>query len=119
LLQALEDARMIARRRPKIPRHHAGRMPDGIPVRAAIPKVDVPAEPVDRLAADAAESRPAGVAPLAIGRWRSPETCRQPIRLAIIRLAPCRVRRLFVGEPPTPTRRGGAGPPKGGRGTNC
>src|SRR5215467_9988019 len=80
LLQALEDARMIARRGPKIPRNHAGGVPDGFPVRAAIPKVDVPAEPVDQLAADAAESRSTRIAPLAIGCRRSPETCRQPIR---------------------------------------
>jgi hypothetical protein len=58
-LDALEDARMVARRRPQVPGDHAGGVPYGILVGAAIPQVDVPAESVDRLAADAAVSPPA------------------------------------------------------------
>src|SRR5258708_1610590 len=77
LLQPLEDARIVARRCPKIPGNHAGGVPDGVPVCAAVPQVYVPAEPVDRLTADATEARPAREAPLAIGRGRNPETCRQ------------------------------------------
>src|SRR5215831_3827292 len=75
ILQSPEDARIVARCGPKIPRNYAGGVPDGIPVRAAIPQVHVPTEPVDRLAANAAEARPARVALLAIGRGRSPEIC--------------------------------------------
>src|SRR6266849_3480569 len=96
---------MVARRCPKIPGNHAGGVPHGIPVRAAIPQVDMPTEPVDRLAADATEARPARVALLAIGRWRNPETCRQPLRLAMVRLAPFHMSRFFIGEPPRPCGR--------------
>src|SRR5215831_17060873 len=129
---------MVARRRPKIPRNHAGGVPDGIPVRAAIPQVNVPSEPVDRLAANAAKARPARVALLAIRCWRNPETCcslptlprappppppasgggkgggrgRVGRGLAIVRFAPSRAGRLFIGEPPHPSGRGAAAPRK-------
>src|SRR5258708_8970385 len=76
LLQPLEDARIVARGRPEIPGNHAGGVPHGVPVGAAIPQVHVPTEPVDRLTADATEARPACEAPLAIGRGRNPEACR-------------------------------------------
>src|SRR5229473_766381 len=107
LLQPLEDLPIVARRRPKIPGNHAGGVPRGVPVRAAIPQVHVPTEPVDRLTADATEARPACEAPLAIGRGRNPEACRQPIRLAIVRLtaAPFHPSPLFIGEPPRPSGR--------------
>ena len=39
LLQPLEDTRIVARRRPKIPGNHAGGVPYGVAVRAAIPQV--------------------------------------------------------------------------------
>src|SRR5215470_233681 len=118
LLQPLEDARIVARRRPKIPGHHAGGVPRGVAVGAAIPQVHVPTEPVDRLTADAAEARPACEALLAIGRGRHPETCcrlptlaRLPGRvergLAVVRLAaaPFHPRGLFIGELPCPSGR--------------
>src|SRR2546427_4145312 len=112
LLQPLEDGRVVARRRPEIPGNHAGGVPGGIVVRAAIPQVHVPAEPVDRLTADATEARPAGVALLAIGRRRNPETCRWPVRLAVVRFtaAPFHASRFFIGKPPRPTRRYAAAP---------
>jgi len=110
LLQPLEDARIVARRRPKIPGDHAGGVPDGIAVRAAIPQVHVPTEPVDRLTADAAGARTAGVALLAIGRRWSPETRRRPIRLAAVRrtAAPFHPSWLLIGEPPRPSGRSAA-----------
>src|SRR5260370_25160597 len=123
LLQPLEDARIVARRRPKIPGNHAGGVPRGVPVRAAIPQVHVPTEPVDRLTADATEARPAREVPLAIGRRRNPETCRPlptlprlPGRvgrgLAIFRLvaAPFHPSPLFIGNPPRPSGRRAALP---------
>ena len=72
-LDALEDARMIARRVPQPPRHHAGGVPFGIAVRSAIPQVDVPAEAEDRLPAHAAVARAARERGLAIGRGRRAE----------------------------------------------
>src|SRR5215470_5963087 len=76
LLQPLEDARMVAGRRPEIPGNHAGGVPGGIAVRAAVPQVHVPTEPVDRLTADATKAGPTRIALLAIGRRGNPETCR-------------------------------------------
>src|SRR5215475_14104913 len=74
LLQPPEYAPVVARRLLKVPGHHAGGVPHGIAVRAAIPQVYVPTELVDRLTADAAEARAACVAPLAIGHRRNAET---------------------------------------------
>src|SRR5712672_1901126 len=118
LLQPLEDARIVTRRRPKIPGNHAGGVPHGVPVRAAIPQVHVPTEPVDRLTADATEARPACEAPLAIGRGRNPEACRPLPTLpckrgrvgrgfAIVRVAaaPFHPGPPFIGEPPCPSGR--------------
>src|SRR5260370_35394456 len=123
LLQPLEDARIVARRCPKIPGNHAGGVPHGVSVRAAIPQVHVPTEPVDRLTADATEARPPREAPLAIGRGRNPETCcplptlprkrgRGGRGLAIVHLtaAPFHPRPLFIAEPPRPPGRSPARP---------
>ena len=66
-LQAPEHAVVVARRVPKPPRHHAG----GVPVQpcgsSAVPQVAVPAEAIDRLAADAAVTRTARELRLAVG----------------------------------------------------
>src|SRR5215471_6261702 len=74
LLQPPQDARIVAWPGPKIPRNDACRVPEGVPIRAAIPQIRVPAEPIDWLTADATEARAARVVRLAIGRWRNPET---------------------------------------------
>ena len=113
-LQPSEDAHVVAWPGPKIPRNNASRVPEGVLVRSAIPQICVPAEPIDRLTADATKARPTRVALLAIGRWRDPET-RYPLPalarlrqtgqgLATVRLAPHCAGRLFVGEPPRPSR---------------
>jgi hypothetical protein len=78
---------MNAWRRPQVPGDHAGGMPDGIPVRATTPQVHMPAEPVDRLAADAAEAGTERIMALPIGRRRNPEARHQPIRFCIARYA--------------------------------
>ena len=56
-LQAADQLGVVARRVPQPPRRDAGGVPGGVLVRPALPQVLVPAEPIDRLAADAAETR--------------------------------------------------------------
>src|SRR5262245_43491771 len=71
-LQASEHPNVVARAGPEIPRHDAGRMPGGVAVGTAPPQVDVPAEPIHRLAAKAAVSGAARKSALAIGRrWKA------------------------------------------------
>src|SRR6202795_912488 len=67
----------------------------------------MPTEPVDRLAADAAETGPERIIALPIGRGRNPEAPHQPIRFLIVRFAaaPSDAIRLLVGKPPCPSRR--------------
>src|SRR5262249_18415918 len=118
LLQPPEDAHIVAWPGPKIPGNNASRVPEGVLVGSAIPQIRVPAEPIDRLTADATKARPARVALLAIGRCRHPETRNQlpalgGLRetgrgLATVRFAPHRAGRPFVGEPPGPSRRSAA-----------
>src|ERR1700674_5013265 len=98
---------MIARRRPQVPGDHAGGMPNGVHVGVAIPQIDMPAEPVDLLSADAAEAGPAREAALRIGGGGHPETRRQPIRFQVIRFPPMAsyASRPLVGEPPGPSGR--------------
>src|SRR6516162_7126261 len=95
---------MIARRRPQVPGDHAGGVPNGIPVRATTPQVHMPAEPVDWLAADAAEAGPKRIMAFPVGRGRHPEAPHQPIRFLILRFAPAAIW-LLVGKPPCPSRR--------------
>ena len=75
----------------------AGGVPRGVLVRPAVPQVLVPAEPVDRLAAHAAESRPAREGLFAIGRGRAAEARRQIAFAAFL-------------EPPGPAVRRAAAP---------
>jgi hypothetical protein len=67
----------------------------------------MPAEPVDRLAADAAEAGPERIMALPIGRRRNPEARHQPIRFCIARFAaaPSHAIRLLVAKPPCPSGR--------------
>ena len=60
-LQPLEDLGIVARSVPKPPRRHAGGVPAGVPVGTRSPQVHVPAEAIDRLAADAAIPGPGRV----------------------------------------------------------
>src|SRR3954452_4847547 len=71
-LQALQEAGLIARRVPELPRRDTRRVPLAAAVAAA-PELAVPAEPEHRLAADAAGARALGKARIAIGRRRRPE----------------------------------------------
>src|SRR3982751_2915457 len=77
LLQPPQQLGIIARRVPKPPRDHARRMPARVLVGAAMPQVFVPAEPVNRLPAHAAETWPARKRFLAVGRGRSAKADRQ------------------------------------------
>src|SRR6516164_7479772 len=98
---------MIARRRPQVPGDHAGGVPDGIPVRATTPQVHMPAEPVDWLAADAAEAGPKRIMAFSVGCGRNPEAPHQPIRFLILRFAatPSGAIWLLVGKLPSPSGR--------------
>src|SRR5262245_59597659 len=73
LLQAPQQAHVIARRAPEIPGDDARGVPRGVTVGPRAPQIDMPPKPVDRLAAHAAEARPAGKPALPIGSWRKPE----------------------------------------------
>src|SRR5215813_11435000 len=77
LLQPAQQPHLVARRAPEIPGGHTGRVPARFGISASGPEVDMPAEPVDRLAADAAEAATACVGALPIGCWRQPEALRQ------------------------------------------
>ena len=76
-LQAADQLGVVARRVPQPPRRDAGGVPGGILVRPALPQVLVPAEPIDRLAAHAAEARSARESLLAERRGRRAEAHRQ------------------------------------------
>src|SRR5262249_61578498 len=92
-LQPSQQRRVIARAGPQIPGDHAGGMPGGVVVHAAIPQVDMPAEAIDRLATDATEAGTARKARLAIRRRREAEA-RRPF-----------VGPLGLGVPAPPGRR--------------
>src|SRR5262249_48482114 len=81
-LHALEELDVIARRVPELPRHHAGGVPLRLAVRTRVPQVDMPAERIDLLPADAAEAGTAPERSLAIGRGRRAERRRQVLRAA-------------------------------------
>src|SRR5262245_65460818 len=68
---------MVARCAPEIPGRDTGRVPARLLIRPGLPEVDMPAEPVDRLSADAAEAAATREGVLAIGRRRLPEAPRQ------------------------------------------
>src|SRR5438067_9001092 len=76
-LEAFEQSDVIARRVPEFPCGYADGVPLRIPVATFTPEVDMPAEPVDRLATHAAESGAARKAALAVRHWRKPEAHRQ------------------------------------------
>src|SRR5215217_2167332 len=92
-LQALQEARLIARRVPELPGRDARRVPLAAARAAGARKVAVPAEPEHRLAADAAGPRPLGEALLAIRRRRGPEAL-------VLAPAPALRRAAAAGERP-------------------
>src|SRR3569833_2315654 len=67
-LQAPQEFRMRVRRVPQLPGGDAGCVPNGVLVGAAIPQVNVPAQAIDGLAADAAVTGAAAVRLFA--KWR-------------------------------------------------
>src|SRR5437660_2229586 len=95
---------MVARRAPEVPGGDAGRVPLGFAVRPGLPEVDMPAEPVDRLSAHAAETAAAREGVLAIGGRRLPEALRQIPGAALVKPpSPAHGRAAFgrqrAGEP--------------------
>src|SRR5215510_2321437 len=73
LLQAAKQPHMVARRAPEVPGGDAGRVPLGFVVWPGVPEIDMPAEPVDRLSAYAAETAAAREGVLTIRGRRLPE----------------------------------------------
>src|SRR3954470_23172803 len=69
-LDAFQNPVMIAWCRPEVPRHHAGGMPRGVKIRAALPQVEMPTETVDGLAAHAAGAWATCEPWIAKWRWR-------------------------------------------------
>ena len=71
-LQAPQERGLATRRIPELPCDHAGAVPDRILVSAGIPQIDMPAEAINRLPANTAESGTLRVCAFPIGRrWRS------------------------------------------------
>ena len=96
LLQTRQELRLVGGRGPDLP----GRRTAGVPAGPAVglapsPQVAVPAEAVDRLAAQAAGAGPGPVGGLAEGRGRHPEAARPPVA-------------VLHGEAPAPALRHGA-----------
>ncbi len=60
-LDTTQQSDLATRRIPELPSNHASAVPDGVLVGSGSPKVNVPAEAVDRLTAHAAKSWPQGV----------------------------------------------------------
>ena len=77
-LEATQEWRLAIRCVPELPGNDTSTVPDRILVRSAVPQVDVPAESVNRLAANAAKTRAQTVGSLAVRSRRHAECCRQP-----------------------------------------
>src|SRR4051812_42230517 len=80
---------MVAWCAPEIPGRNAARMPGGLAVGAGIPKVHVPAQPIDGLSAEAAEPGAARKLAFPIGRGGETKGFRQVVLAC-------------TGEPPGP-----------------
>src|SRR5262245_315650 len=89
-LQPPQEPGVVTRHVPKLPRDHTGAMPSRIHVGAATPKIDMPTEAIDRLAAHAAESWTLHVCAFAIG-VRSSSICGRQSMLAVIAELPTAV----------------------------
>jgi len=72
-LQAAQEGGLATRRIPEFPCDHAGAVPVGILVSAAVPQIDMPAEAINGLAAHAAEAGTLRVGALSIWRGRRSE----------------------------------------------
>ena len=72
-MESPQEGGLATRRIPEFPRNHAGAVPVGILVSAAVPQLDMPAEAINGLAAHAAEAGTLRVGALSIWRGRRSE----------------------------------------------
>ncbi len=116
LLAQLQNLEVIGRSGPELPGHDTGGVPRGIPVRLAVaPGVAMPAQPEDRLPADAAMPRSTRKGGLPIRCRRRAEGHRQTGFLvgAETPLPPCRLSTFGRKRPREPVSQERAMPPVG------
>ena len=97
-LQAPEKSRVITGRTPELPCDHAGAMPRRILVGPRVPKIDVPAEAINRLPAHTAKTWAERVSVFPIRRGWCPECRWQPVLAVVAKTPAPATRRSTAGS---------------------